>query len=117
MNMESNTHGDKLRIMDLEKRIKELEANKKLRKYQFSHLVQILILDYLEIGKEFDSSKRADIYAPIIARDWETTRQYFSKIYEAKNKRNLEIILDYFEKIGFSRQVEMVKKDIDKLKK
>jgi NADH:ubiquinone oxidoreductase subunit C len=116
--IESTTHGNKFKILALEKRNKELDANKKLRKYQFSHLVQMLILDYLELGKGIDNyGKKADIYAPIIGRDWETTRQYFSKLYDAKNQKNLEIILDYFKKGGFTKQVQLVKKDINRLYK
>lgn len=85
---------------------------------ELTHVQQMLILDYLEIGKNItNNSKKADIYAPLIRRDWETTRQYFSRLYGEKTSKNLKIILNYFEKGGFSKQVELVKKDIDRLNK
>ncbi|MCJ7448968.1 MAG: hypothetical protein MUO72_14885 [Bacteroidales bacterium] len=116
--MQSITHGSKLRILTLEKRIEELEGHKREKKEQLSHVVQMLILDYLGIGKHARSNiKRAEIYAPIIGRDLETTRQYISELYYWKNIKNLSIILKYFEKAGFSDQVELVKSDIDRIKK
>jgi len=115
--MQSITSGSNLRILALEKQIEELKEAKKEKKNQFSHTVQMLILDYLEIGKHIQNNNiKADIYAPLIGRDWETTRQYFSKLNSEKNSKNLQIILDYFEKGGFPDQVELVKKDIDRIK-
>jgi hypothetical protein len=118
MIMQSITHGSQLRDLDFEKRIKELEEHKTGKKVQYSHMVQMLILDYLGIGKDIeDNFEKAEIYAPLIRRDLETTRQYFSKLNTGKNAKNLSIILEYFKKIGFSRQVQLVKKDIDNIKK
>jgi hypothetical protein len=85
---------------------------------ELTHIQQMLILDYLDIGKHIkNDTKKADIYAPLIRRDWETTRQYFYELEYGKNMKNLDTILEYFEKGGFSNQVELVKKDIDRAKK
>jgi hypothetical protein len=78
----------------------------------------MLILDYLGIGQDIQNiHKKADLYAPLIRRDWETTRQYFSELEYGKNMKNLDIVLEYFEKGGFSNQVKLVKEDIDRIKK
>ena len=116
--MEATTHGSNLRILALEKQIEELQETKKTKNDRYSHIVQMLILDYLGIGKNVKSIvKKAEIYAPIIRRDFETTRQYFSELEYGKNIKNLSIVLEYFEKAGLSDQVELVKNDVDRIKK
>lgn len=116
--MRSITQGSSSRILALEKEIEKLIGQKKEKKEKYSHVVQMLILDYLGIAKGIqNNNKKADIYAPIIGRDIETTRQYFSELEYGKNIKNLSIILEYFEKAGFSDQVELVKNDIDRIKK
>ncbi len=116
--MRSITQGSNLRILALEKEIEKLTGQKKEKKEKYSHVVQMLILEYLGIAKGIENNnKKADIYAPIIGRDIETTRQYFSELEYGKNIKNLSIIFEYFEKTGFSDQVELVKNDIDRIKK
>jgi hypothetical protein len=113
--MESTTHSGKMKILALEKRIKELEELKKEKEDQFSHIVQMLILDYLGLGIHIDNnSKKAEIYAPLIRRNVETTRQYFSKLNSEKTPQNLTIILNYFKKTGLSEKMELVQKDLDR---
>jgi hypothetical protein len=116
--MRSITSGIQQRVFDLEKEIEELKEHKKEKKDQYSHIVQMLILDYLGVGKHIENNyQKAEIYAQIIRRDLETTRQYLSKLNGEKNDKNLKTILDFFDRGGFSVQVELVKKDIDRLKR
>jgi hypothetical protein len=109
--------------IELEKRIaafEELSKNsgKQKKEEKFSHAVQILILDYLGIGKNINKSTlKAEIYAPLIRRDIETTRQLLSGINEYKNIKNLEIIVEYFTKAGYSDLIELIEKDIHRIKK
>jgi len=113
--MQSKTHGSNLRILALEKQIEELEEAKKGKKCQFSHIVQMLILDYLGLGENIKNETiKAEIYAPLIGRNIETTRQYFSKLNMERTSKNLEIILNYFKKAGLSEKAKLVQKDIDK---
>lgn len=92
--------------------------NKPVAKDKFTHIQQIWILEYLGIGKDIKTNtKKAEIYAPILRRDEETTRQLFSKINSEKNAENLNEIFNYFDKNGFTEQSQSVKKDIDKIKK
>lgn len=85
---------------------------------KISHIVQMLILDYLGFGKNIESNnKKAEVYSPLIRRDVETTRQNFSKLNGEKNVKNLNIVLKYFIKAGCSDQVKLVEKDIDRINK
>jgi|WetSurMetagenome_2_1015567.scaffolds.fasta_scaffold00174_11 hypothetical protein len=112
----SITHGQNLRVLALEKELEKLKKQKKEKKEKYSHFVQMLIMEYLGIAKDIQNNyKRADIYAPIIGRDWETTRQYFSKLEGEKTEKNLKIVLEYFKKVGFKEQEEKVQKDLDKI--
>jgi hypothetical protein len=107
------------KIAGLEEIIKGLEKSKKPKKEEkFSHAVQILILEYLDFGKNLDKNKvKAEIYGPLIGRNIEATRQLLSGINEAKNIKNLEIIVEYFNKAGYSEKAKIVEKDIDRIKK
>lgn len=86
-------------------------------KKTYSHAVQILILDYLGFHKDLVNTKKAKLYSPIINRDIETTRQLFSEINNYKTLNNLNLILSYFTELGFSEQIQIVKKDIVRAKK
>jgi hypothetical protein len=89
---------------------------KPVEKVEYSHIVQMLILDYLGIGKGIKSdTEKAKLYAPLLRRDIKSTRVYFSELYEGKNIKNLNIILEFFEKAGFPDQVYLVKKEIDRI--
>ena len=84
----------------------------------YSHFVQMLILDYLGIGKGLKTNiERAKIYAPLIRRDLKTTIQYFSELYANKNEKNLLIIIDFFNKAGFPDLAQRAQDDLDKVKK
>lgn len=85
-------------------------------KRSYSHAVQILILHYLGFQKELINKKKAKLYAPIINRDIETTRQMLSDLKELKTSKNLNLVLSYFTELDFSEQIQLVKKDIDRLK-
>lgn len=101
-------------------KIEKLEAEKKsliIKEDKYSHYVQMLILDYLGIAKGKKNTEKAKIYAPLIRRDIKTTTQYFSDLYANKNEKNLEIIIDFFEKAGFPDLVQVVKDDLNRLKK
>jgi hypothetical protein len=86
-------------------------------KKTYTHAVQILILDYLDFYKSLDNAKKAKLYSPVINRDAETTRQMFSNLNDYKTTKNLDLILSYFTELGFKEQIQMVNKDIDRLKK
>jgi hypothetical protein len=112
--MRSTTHGANLRIEALEKELDELLEAKKVKKEKFSQIVQMLILDYLGIAKKIeDNTKRAEIFAPLIRRDVETTRQYFSKLNNERTSQNLKIVLDFFEKAGLTDKMKLVQKELD----
>jgi len=104
------------KIDELEREINRQEKINKEEKY--SHFVQMLILDYLGIGKGLKTNiERAKIYAPLIRRDLKTTIQYFSELYANKNEKNLLIIIDFFNKAGFPDLAQKAQDDLDKVKK
>ena len=85
-------------IRDLEEKIDKLQDKKenesKPGKEKYSHITQMLILEYLEIcDPKLSNKQKANIYSPIIRRDKEKTRQLLSRINEGKNLKNLKIIL------------------------
>ena len=97
--------------------LSEIKKEKeKSRKDNVSHNVQILILHYLGIGKEFKETKKAKIYASIINRNEDVTRQKFSSIEKFKTEKNLEFLLKYFGAIDFEEQISTVKKELVKKK-
>jgi hypothetical protein len=109
-------------IEELENRVAAFEDSKKAnqlkKKEKLSHAVQILILEYLDFGKNIDKNTiKAEIYALLIQRDIETTRQFLSGINESKTIKNLEIIAEYFNKAGYPDIVKVVEKDINRIKK
>jgi hypothetical protein len=107
------------RLTELQNAVNELEKPKKTKKDgQFTHSVQILILEYLGFGKFLENKiDKADIYASLIRRDAETTRQLLSGIEGEKNEKNLETIYAYFTKAGYPDKAELVKNELDRLKK
>jgi len=89
--------------------------NKPVAKDKFTHVQQIRILEYLGIAEHIViSSKKAEIYAPIIRRDVETTRQLLTKINFKRTKENFNEIISFFEKNGYKEQAQKVKKERDK---
>jgi len=97
--------------------IEEFKSPKKQEKkknYSFSHDQQIFILDYLGFYKDLDNVKRGKLYGAIINRDSETTRQRFSSIETRKTVENLNPILSYFTELGFTEQIQLVRKEIDR---
>lgn len=104
-------------LKDEIEKIRSENNSKALKEGKYSHFVQMLILDYLGIAKGRKNTEKAKIYAPLIRRDIKTTTQYFSDLYANKNEKNLEIIIDFFEKAGFPDLVQVVKDDINRLKK
>jgi hypothetical protein len=76
-----------------------------------------LILDYLGYNKDLVNTKKAKLFAPILNRDIETTRQMLSDFKELKTNKNLELILSLFTEIGLDEQIQLVEKDIDRLNK
>ncbi len=91
--------------------------NSKYKATKFSHDQQIMILDYFDFHKDFDKTKKGELYGPIIGRDSETTRQRFSTLDKRKNENNLNQLLAYFTELGFEEQIERVKKDIVEVKR
>ena len=84
----------------------------------FTHLEQILIMDYLFISKEFENNtKKAEFFAPIIRRTVEKTRQIISYSESKKNKKNLTKIESFFSNFGFDEIVKKIQSDIKKQKK
>jgi hypothetical protein len=90
---------------------------KPVEKKIYSHAVQLLILDYLGYNKDLVNTKKAKLFAPILNRDIETTRQMLSDFKELKTNKNLELILSLFTEIGLDEQIQLVEKDIDRLNK
>ncbi len=111
------------KMEDLRKKIEDLtekfKGNQQIKKEEkHSHYVQLLILDYLKIGKKLKTNlERAKLYAPLIRRDLKTTEQYLSELYFFKNEKNLILIIDFFDKAGFPALVQEAKDDLDTLKK
>lgn len=89
--------------------------NQNIKEGKFSHYVQMLILDYLGVGKNLRTNvEKAEIYAPLIRRDIKTTAQYFSSLNCQKNEKNLKIIYDFFKKAGFPDLAQSVQNDINR---
>jgi len=92
--------------------------NKPVAKDKFTHIQQMLILEYFGIAKHAKTAtKKAEIYAPIIRRYEKSTRQLLSQIGLEKNERNLLVIYAYFIENDFSELAQKVKIELDKLKK
>jgi hypothetical protein len=88
-----------------------------VKEEKYSHGLQLLILDYLGIGKHLKTNvAKAKFYAPIIRRDFKTTEQYLTRLNTFKNVINLELIIDFFSKADFPNQVQEAKNDLDRLK-
>lgn len=124
--MEQNSGPDFAHIFEmaeLRKKIEDLTeqltANQQIIKEErYSHYVQLLILDYLSIGKGLKTNvEKAKLYAPLIRRDFKTTEQYLSTLKAFKNEKNLLLIIDFFDKAGFPTLVQEAKDDLDSLKK
>ncbi len=95
--------------------LSEIKKEKeKSKKEKVTHDQQILILHYLGIGKEFDNTKKAKLYAPIMNRPEEGTRQKFSSIETFKTEKNLHFLLNYFEELGFRDLISTIKEELDK---
>lgn len=90
------------------------ESKKQSRQENITHDLQILILDYLGIGKELTNVKKSKLFAAIINRNEDVTRQKLSSLETFKNKRNLKFLLKYFESIGFEEQIGAIKKELEK---
>lgn len=84
---------------------------------RFTHDQQMFILDYLQVNNNLDNVKRGLLYARILNRDPETTRQRFSSLENNKTVKNLSPILSLFTELGLINQVQMVEKDIIKAKR
>lgn len=103
------------RIKGLEEELSKKDKGNVEEKY--THVEQILILDYLGIGKNINTdTKKAKLYGPIIKRDIETTRQKLSTIgyYKKKDKDSLRKIKEVFENAGLKDLASLVQKDIDR---
>ena len=83
---------------------------------ELTHMQQILILDYLGIGKELSNVKRGEAYSAIIRRPIDNTRQLFSRIRQGKNRNNLEVLLKFFNEYGFKDQAQLVEKELSNRK-
>lgn len=96
--------------------LSEIKKDKGTSKKDYvSHNVQILILHYLGIGNELDTNvEKAKLYASLINRDEEVTRQKLSSIETFKTEKNLKFLLEYFEAIGFEDQISTIKKESEK---
>lgn len=79
---------------------------------RFTHDQQMFILDYLQVNNNLDNVKRGLLYARILNRDPETTRQRFSSLEKNKTVKNLSPILSLFTELGLVDQVQMVEKDL-----
>jgi hypothetical protein len=92
---------------------------KKPKEKKLTHIQQIMILEYLGIGKQLDdNTKKAEIFSELIGRDLETTRQYLSYINkgEVRIDKNLNPVLAFFKKAGLSDMVELVEKELSSKK-
>jgi hypothetical protein len=94
-----------------------LNPKKEAKIHTITHVEQMLILEYMGLGKELNNTQRAKLYQPIINRDVKTTRQYFSSLESEKKKANLEYIKELFSNIRLNDIAELVEKDINKYHK
>ncbi len=92
----------------------KLNPSKEQTLKEFTHIEQMLILDYMGIGKNLNNTKRALLFQAITGRDKETTRQYFSELEKSKKRANLKEIKSLFEKIGYESFAKQVEKEIIK---
>ena len=102
------------RIEKLEEELSKKDKGNVEEKY--THVEQILILDYLGIGKNINTdTQKAKLYGPIIKRDIETTRQKLSSLgYYKNDKESLRKIKKVFENAGLKDYALLVQKDIDR---
>lgn len=110
---------DKIIDDAVKQKMKEKEkVSKGNRKTYYSHGHQMLILDYLGFGHNIeDITVRAALYAPIIDRDVETTRQNFSKLGNYKTEKRLKEIKNYFTELGYENEAANVQEDIETIKR
>ncbi len=131
--MQSITHGKnlnfELRIEELEKTNnefkKKIEEEENQKKEKFTLAQQMLMLHYLGFIKEIDlvNTKKSFLLSKLLNGDKNNIRNIltyissqkisFSKI---KNRENLEILVDVFNKSGSTQVVERINIDISKLK-
>lgn len=79
---------------------------------------QILLLDYLGIGKDIDdSNRRAKLYAQITNRSEETTKRLLTNLNEAKSLENLTSLRKLFTEIELPEQLQIVEKDLENMLK
>jgi len=92
----------------------KLNPSKEQTIKEFTHIEQMLIFDYMGIGKDLNNTKRALLFQAITGKDKETTRQHFSELEKSKKRANLEEIKSLFEKIGYKSYAKQVEKEIIK---
>jgi hypothetical protein len=89
-----------------------LKNPKQIKHEEFTLAQQMLILEYLEVGKNLNNKKRAEAFSAIIRRSVENIRQQFSKLQQEKSKKNLEFLLKYFNDFEFKDEAQKVEKDL-----
>jgi len=113
-------------LKDREEIRKEFEALKEqlkgnpfpVKEEKYSHGLQLLILEYLGIGKHLKTNvAKAKFFAPIIRRDIKTTEQYLTRLKTFHNENNLEFIIDFFNKAGLTELAQVAKDDLYSFKK
>lgn len=95
-----------------------LNASKEQKQKPFTLVKQLVVLHYLGLSNRIDNaSKAAELIAPLIGRDKESTRQKLGELqYEMKDKYLLKEIKEYFIDLGLTEQTKHIENDINRLK-
>ncbi len=85
------------------------------KKEEPTHILQMMILHYLGIGKGIENNtQKAEFYSTIIRRDVNKTRQMFSNFSDGETEKNFNFLIDFFTKYGFKKEAQLVKYDLNK---
>lgn len=94
-----------------------LNTKKESKQKTFTHLKQLGVLYYLGLTNKIDNtSKIAELIAPLIDREKESTRQKLGSLqYDLKDRVLLKEIKQYFLELGLTEHAKTVENDINRL--
>ncbi|MEA4937306.1 MAG: hypothetical protein VB102_11820 [Paludibacter sp.] len=95
-----------------------LVKTKEPKKTTYTHIKQVAILYFLGLTDKIDNTQKiAELVAPLIDRDAETTRQKLCELpHDIKDRQMLNEIKDLFLKLGLTDKVQLVEKELNKLR-
>lgn len=96
----------------------QLNTCKEPIKTTYTHTKQVAILYFLGLTDKIDNTRKvAEFVAPFIRRDIETTRQKLCELpHDIKDRQMLNEIKDMFLKLGLTDKVQLVEKELNKLR-